>query len=67
MSYGTKAPATRWANAISNLLNDPTVAKTCREIAARMSSEELGGEQIGNVIEELRQTNTIRRFGTRNV
>ncbi|MHB8178054.1 MAG: glycosyltransferase [Vulcanimicrobiaceae bacterium] len=52
-SVAPKAPAAQWTRALSNLLNDPTVSKTCREIAARMASEEPGGEQIANWIEQL--------------
>ena len=52
-SIAPKAPATHWARALSQLLNDPTISKTCREIAATIASEEPGGEQIANWIEEL--------------
>ncbi|NNM91818.1 MAG: glycosyltransferase [Candidatus Eremiobacteraeota bacterium] len=52
-SVSPKAPATQWARALSRLLNDPAVANTCREIAARMAVEEPGGEQIANWIEKL--------------
>uniref|UniRef100_E6Q2T8 Glycosyl transferase, family 28 n=1 Tax=mine drainage metagenome TaxID=410659 RepID=E6Q2T8_9ZZZZ len=52
-SVSPKAPATQWARALSKLLNDPAIAKTCKEIAARMAAEEPGGEQIADWIEEL--------------
>ncbi len=57
-SVAPKAPAAHWARALSSLLNDPAVAKTCREIAASMTSEESGGEQIANWIEELPKAQT---------
>ena len=52
-SVAPKAPATRWARALSKLLNDPAVSQTCGEIAARIASEESGDEQIANWIEQL--------------
>lgn len=52
-SVAPKAPPTHWARALSNLLNDPAVSKACSEFAARMRSEEPGGEQIASWIEEL--------------
>jgi len=52
-SVSPKAPTARWVRALSTLLSDPTVLATCREIAARMASEEPGGEQIADCIEAL--------------
>lgn len=64
-SVAPKASVTRWACALSSLLNDPAVSKTCKQIAARMASEESGGEQIANWIEDLPASDTSAPSRTR--